>query len=111
MICANAWMRLAIEPGKRCIAGLSEHKAGELVRVVIGDLGDVESTYPVGDLLWAGEGGFHRNLLVENHPDQQRERVLRQKLIGLGVLRQAELHGQRRVPSRQATQLPSPNHK
>jgi hypothetical protein len=46
-------------------------------------------------------------MLVEQHADQQRERILGQQLIGLRLLRQAELRSQRRS-LRRATSLHTP---
>ncbi len=74
-------------------------QGGELVRVVVGDLGGVEAAHPVGDLLRAGERGFHRNLLIEQHADQQREWVgSEQRIRGrvLGKLQLRHRHSLRR---------------
>ena len=76
-------------------------QCGELVRVVVGDLGRVEAAHPVGDLLGTTEGGFEWYLLVQHHPDQQREWILGEQLVGYGILAQME-HGGEAYRRRQA---------
>ena len=49
----------------------------------------------------AEKGALHRHLLVQEHPQQQRERVPGQKIVGLGLEGEREwvhvIQGQRRV--------------
>ena len=89
MIRASVWIRLAIEPGKRCIAGLFRAQGGELVRVVIGDLGGIETAHPVGDLSSGRRTPVSSGICwSKHHPDEQRERDYSSKqLVGLGLLR------------------------
>ena len=68
---------------------------GELVRVVVGDLGDIEPAHAVSDLLRPAEGHFQWNLLIQNHPDKQREWTIVQQLIGLRILGEPKLQCRR----------------
>ena len=70
---------------------------GLLVRLGVGPFPDpegctaqVEGTEPLLQLQWAREGGGHGNLLVEDEPDQERERVDRDQPVGLVVAREVE---------------------
>ncbi len=58
------------------------------------DLRRVESAEPVEDRCWAREGTLHGELLVQQHPGQQGERVGAEHLVGRWVLgeREARLH-------------------
>src|SRR5918993_5802552 len=66
--------------------------AGELVSVRPGQLGGVEAVdaETVGQQPRCAEGALHRELLVEQHPDQECERVAAQQVVGRGVLGDAE---------------------
>src|SRR3954449_10307693 len=80
--------RVAVQRGR---AG---EDGGEGLGVVRGDRGGVE---PVdaeagGEPGGGGERPLHRELLVEQHADEQRERVAVEQRIGLGVLRDLQ-HG------------------
>ena len=79
---ARSCTRLAIEPGKRCTAGVSRKaastSAGSRSR-------DLERSEPLLDLERPGERGLHRHLLVEREPDQQCERVGGEQLVRLVV--------------------------
>jgi len=63
---------------------------GELLRVGLGDPGGVQVTEPVLQDRRAAEGLLHRDLLVEQHAEQQRQRIAAQQRVGVGVLGQVE---------------------
>ena len=63
----------------------------KLVRIVVGDLGGIEPAHAVGDLPRPAEGHFQWNLLIQDHPDQQREWTIVQQLIGLRILGEPKL--------------------
>ena len=61
-------------------------QVGEGLGVGRGDRARVEGAEPLEHLRGAGEGPLHRELLVEQHPGEEGERVLRQDAVGRGVL-------------------------
>jgi hypothetical protein len=69
-----------------------------------GDLRQGEAVHPVGDLARAGEGVLHRVLLVEEHADEQGERVVVEQLVGGRVAGQVQFAQHAVI----LTQLPSP---
>ena len=58
----------------------------EFLGVVVGDFAGVDPADAVGDLLRAGKRRLHRVLLIEQHPDQQREGIGFQQRIGRRIL-------------------------
>jgi hypothetical protein len=62
----------------------------ELARVHARDLGSAEKAKAPLELERARERFLHRNLLVENEPDQERERVFGEEGVGLVVAREME---------------------
>ena len=64
----------------------------EGIGVMARDRGRVERTKAVLDLRRAGEGGFHGNLLVEKHAEQQRERVVGEQGVGGEITGQVQHH-------------------
>ena len=65
---------------------------GEGLRVGLRDPVDVEAAHPVGDLGGTRERGLHRVLLVQEHADEQGERVVGQELVGGRVAGEPESH-------------------
>ena len=69
----------------------SEH-LGQHLRVIRRDLGRVEVVAePLPKFRRRGERPFEGYLLVEHHPDQQRQRVVGKQLVGSYVAAQVEL--------------------
>ncbi len=62
----------------------------ELARVGRGDRAGVERAESALELQRAGERRLHGYLLVEREPDQQRERILGDELVGLVVAREVQ---------------------
>ena len=60
--------------------------------------GERVDAHPVGQQPRRPEGTLHRELLVEQHPDQQRERVAAQQFVSGGVLGDAEGRHTEMVP-------------
>ena len=54
----------------------------ERVRIGLGNCPGIEPIEAVSDFARAYEGDFHRDLLIEQHPDQQCERIFGQQCIG-----------------------------
>lgn len=65
----------------------------EIVRVGLRDRSRVECTDTLLYLQRTGEGYLHRDLLVEQHADQEREGIVRQEFVGCGVVGQMQAHG------------------
>ena len=57
----------------------------EPVRIGSRDLGRVEPSEPLLQLERAGERGRNRHLLVEDEPDEERQRLGGEQLVRLGV--------------------------
>ena len=61
----------------------------EGVRIVRGDGRGIETAtgcgQSLGDLMRSREGGLERDLLVEQHAHQQRERVAGEQFVGGGI--------------------------
>src|SRR6266540_279655 len=79
----------------------SRHDLGERVRVPGGDLRRVQALAfePLRQQPGGAEGALHRELLIEQHADEQRERIAAEQLVGIAVLRQAQGRcGHRRPP-------------
>ena len=70
---------------------------GEALRVGIGDQAGIDAAQTVSDLSRTRESNLHRNLLIEQHPDEQSERFFGQQRIGRRILSQ--------LPSRHGTSL------
>jgi len=60
--------------------------------LVVGNMLETPGRHAVSDRLRPATGYFEWNLLIQDHPDQQREGILGEQLVGLGLLCQAELH-------------------
>lgn len=74
--------------------GLPEDR-DELVGVGSGQRGRIEvvpAAGAVGDLAGTGEGGLHRDLLVQEHPDEQGERIIGQEAVGVVVTGDVQGH-------------------
>ncbi len=57
-----------------------------------GDGGRVEgATKPIPQLEWRGKGPLHRHLLIEQHADEQRERISVEQLVGFGITGDGEI--------------------
>ena len=54
----------------------------EPFRVGVGDRAGVERAEPRPQLLGAGERRLHRHLLIEQHADQQGERIVGEQSVG-----------------------------
>ena len=82
----------AIEPGKRCTAGVCLNTSTKRLGIVVRDRIGVDRADAVPDLLGPGERGLHRHLLVEQHAGEQGERVVAEQLVGRGVTRDVQCH-------------------
>ena len=63
---------------------------GEALGIGLGDQPCVETAEAVSDFSRPREGNLHGNLLVKQHPNQQRERIFRQQGVGDGILCQLQ---------------------
>ncbi len=62
----------------------------ELVGIGRRDAVHVETAETVGELLRSRERDLHRHLLVEQHADEKRQRVLGQQCVGVGISDQVQ---------------------
>ena len=65
----------------------------ELGGIHRGDPAGVERADPLLQLERSGEGGLHGDLLVEREPDQERQRITGEELVGLVRVREVERLG------------------
>jgi hypothetical protein len=65
----------------------------ELVGIVGGDRGGLDRARALLDLEGAGEGGLHRDLLIQQHAHEQGERVVAEEGVGGGVSGDVKGHG------------------
>ena len=72
-------------PGEAVDRRLLAERLQEPVGIAPRDLGRVEAAQTLLQLQRAEERGRHRHLLVEDEPDQERERLLRDQPVGLVV--------------------------
>jgi hypothetical protein len=74
--------------------GRAGEHGGEGLGVVLGERPGVEPLHAEapGEAGRSGEGPLHGELLVEQHADQQGERVAVEQRVGVGVLRELQ-HG------------------
>ena len=72
-------------PGKRWIAGFSRNTSSEPVGIGPRDRARVEAAQTLLQLQRPEERGRHRHLLVEDEPDQERERLGGDQPVGLRV--------------------------
>jgi hypothetical protein len=86
------------------MAGRIQAVARELLGVGLGDPADVEPAHARGDLGRSRERRLHRDLLVQEHPDQERERVGVEQAVRVGVAGQPEGH-RAIVPERRAPRI------
>ena len=90
MVSASSRTRFAIVPGEAMDGrGLAEGGL-ELVGWQGCDALRVEMTESLLQLQRSRERGRHGHLLVEGEPDEECERVVRQKLVGLDVPREVD---------------------
>ena len=89
-VAARSRTRVAIEPGKRWIAGFSR-KSGS--RSACGDLRRLERPEPLLQPQRPEERLLDRDLLVEREPDQQGKRVVREEPARLLVVGEPERLG------------------
>ena len=95
---------LAIEPGKRWIAGRSRKMSSS---GAVATRAGLERAEPLAQHERPRERLLHRHLLVEREADEQRERVLDEQHVGLVVVGEVEAVGQRSgIVAR--TRVPSP---
>ena len=78
-------------------------QVGERLRLGGGDRVGRQRAEPVEDLPRPAEGVLHRVLLVEQHPDEQGERVVAQHLVGGLVLGDPDLRSHADQPSLQVS--------
>lgn len=71
----------------------------ELLGVGGRDPGGIERTCPIADLQRARERRLHRNLLVEQHPDEQGEWFVGEERVGGLVAGDVKSHGSMFPPS------------
>ena len=72
---------------------LAEH-GGQRIRVILSEfLGGGLVAKPPHQVTRPAEGLFQRHLLVQQHADEQRERVARKQLVSVGIDRQRYGHG------------------
>jgi hypothetical protein len=62
--------------------------AGQLVGIGAGEGRGVQivDPQPVGEQPWRAEGALHRELLVQQHPEHEGERVAAEQFVGRRVL-------------------------
>ncbi len=91
----RSWVRFAIEPGYRCSAGLARNTASSAAGSIaaISAASRWSDAQPPLEQERRAEGPLHRDLLVEQHPDQHGERLLREQPVGLGVGREVQRVG------------------
>ena len=85
-------------PGKRWIAGFWRKIASSSPGIGRSDLGCIEAAEASSDLERPGERLLNRDLLVEDEPDEQRERLLGEEAIGLVVAREVEVRRPSHLP-------------
>ncbi len=71
--------------------GRREH-LHERLGVVACERRGVERPDALADLERSREGGLHRHLLIEQHADEERERIVGEELVGRGVARDVQSH-------------------
>src|SRR5207244_10488540 len=77
-----------------------EH-AGERVRVVGGQLVRVQAvSQAVDQVVWSGERALQGNLLIENHADEQGQRVAVEQGVGVRLLAERETYTRQVIPVR-----------
>ena len=91
-------------PGHRARVAVHGGRAAEdldeRLGVVCGELAGVElgDAEPLRDQARAGERALHRELLVQQHADQQGQRIAVEQRVGVGVLGDTEGHDGRVAP-------------
>ena len=86
-------MRRPIAAGKRWIAGLAAHTATKSSTSIAAIFVASEMAQPIAEGGRAGERPLHRDLLVEQHPDQQRRAVAVEQTVSGRVAGDVERAG------------------
>ena len=104
-------MRLAIADGKRCSAGFVRNTSSSASGVIAAIARGVEATEAVPQRRRTAERPLHRHLLVEQHADEERERIVDEQLVGDGVAGHGERgagHARQRTQARVPASRPGP---
>ena len=81
----SACVRLPMADGNRCSAGFCAEHLVDRFGTHGRDLMGVEPTQTRLERRRTLERPLHRDLLVEQHPDQQRQGIVDEELIGVGI--------------------------
>ena len=75
-------MRLAIADGKRCTAGFARNTSSSASGVIAAIAPASSAAEPALQRRRTAERPLHRHLLVEQHPDEERERIVDEQPVG-----------------------------
>ena len=75
-------MRFAIADGNRCSAGLVRNTSSSASGVIAAIARRVQAAEAVPERRRAAERPLHRHLLVQEHADEERQRVVDEQAVG-----------------------------